>query len=1009
MVVFSSWVMIRRGQLGLLLGGNNLVTHGIELLLLVITVLLETGTGTLAGHPVVSGRSHLTVHDGPDFLSKILSELSGVSDDDDTTLELLQGLGQGTEGVTVQIVGRLVKDDQVRSLPRAGGKDSLDTLATRQTTHAGVRDELSVQTEVGAVRLNLLTDQRTELTGGKGLLHIDIGDHLLVRGEQLVTRQPDVVSRHHGGPALVLHANVVTNGERTLVLVRVLELSTGVDANDTTGGTLDLENLVHGLLIGLGDDLVGTVHGLTVLTGLETPLDVLGGGAVQVIVNVGESVLLDVGDTDVLVLVDLTLSRDELTGKNVDQSTLTGTVGTNDGNTGTERALEGDVGDLGLGGTGVLEGHLGGTENGLGLGLDTLEETGLREGELDLGGTELVVGSSGRNTLDELSQVTLVTLELEALVVDDVLADVVEEAGVVGDDDGGARGVDEVVLEPLDVLHVQMVGRLVQKQDIRSLEDGTAQSKLHLPTTGKSGNLASNHLLGETEVVKLLDDVVLGGGDTSLLELLHGPLNGGHLGISRVQVVLDEDSLDFALLGETLDLLVVDGTHQSRLAGTVGTAKTVALATLETEVGLVQQDLGTVGKGEGAVAQILTLLLIGLNLILGLSAGGSFLAESLDDALRVVDASDDSDIRLEGVDPDNGLLLLLVDDLTSNGSNVLGNGAHLLEVVGVLGSKDLLELGKDDLLVTVVAGLRDDTILDVTDTGEGVESLLGLLTGLGVSQVFVVLGKTWHHLGQERSDNVGVVDQLAHVVNNDSSLSLDGGLTLSKTTIQKRNHEGKSGLLDLGNEGGGTEQMDGLGDVLGLSNTLDKLGNETLNIPVDDELAERLHGLVGTLLDLLLGIPHSLGNDGDQFRDTGSELSRGGLDEGIDEVKSSHLLRPLLGIAERLHNVREGSLGGVAVDGASNGEDGSLAGILHGSDLVANSGKGSGKKDNEVGLDRSRDLGVGGDLLNGDGSLLTGESILLVGEGLLEACNETRIPTLSVLMLPLQKKKICGC
>merc|ERR1719434_638939 len=118
---------LRRAQLRLLLGGDNLVAHGVKLLFLLVIVLLETGTSALALDPVVTRRSHLTVHDGPDFLSQVLGELGGVSNDDDTTLELLQGLGQGTERVTVEIVGRLVKDDKMGTLPRASGQHSLDT------------------------------------------------------------------------------------------------------------------------------------------------------------------------------------------------------------------------------------------------------------------------------------------------------------------------------------------------------------------------------------------------------------------------------------------------------------------------------------------------------------------------------------------------------------------------------------------------------------------------------------------------------------------------------------------------------------------------------------------------------------------------------------------------------------------------------------------------------------------------------------------------------------------
>lgn len=326
-----------------------------------------------------------------------------------------------------------------------------------------MRNQLSVNTEVGAVLLNLLTDQRTELTASKSLLLIDIGDHLGVRCHDLSTGNPGVVGGHHGSPLLILHADVVTKGERALVLVRVLELPTGVDTNDTALGTLNAVDLVHGLLVLLGDDLVGTVHGLTVLTSLETPLDVLGGSLVQVVINMRESVLLDVRNTDVLVLVDVTGSGDKLTSQDVDESGLSGTVGTDDSDTGTKRALEGDLRDLGLGGTGVLEGHVVDTDDGLGLGLDTLKETRLRELELHVGGAELVVGTSRRDALDESVKVTTVTLKLEALVMNNVLNDVVQEPAVVGNDNGCARRADEVVLEPLDVLDVHVVGRLVEK------------------------------------------------------------------------------------------------------------------------------------------------------------------------------------------------------------------------------------------------------------------------------------------------------------------------------------------------------------------------------------------------------------------------------------------------------------------------------------------------------------------------------------------------------------------
>jgi len=933
----------------------------------------------------VAGRSHQTVVDGPDFLGQVLSELTGVSDDDNTTLEGLQGLGQSTQGVTVQVVSRLIQDDDVGTLPRAGSKDNLDTLTTGQTAHAGVRDKLGVQTEVGAVLLNLLTDQRTELTGGKGLLLINLGDLLGVGDDNLGTGQPGVLVGHHGSPLLGLHTDVVTKSPRDLVLVGVLELATRVDTDDTTQSTLDLVDLVHGLLILLGDDLVGTVHGLTVLTSLETPLDVLGGSGAQVVIDVSESVLLNVGNTDVLVLVDITSGGDQLTSQNVDQGRLSSTVSTNDGNTGTQGNLESNVANLGLGGTGVLEGHVVDTDDGLGLGLDTLKETGLGELELHVGGAQLVVGTSGGDTLDEVRKGTTVTLELEALVVDNVLDDVVQEAGVVRDHDGGAGGVLQVLLQPGNVLDVQVVGGLVKKQNVGVLEDSTAQGELHLPTT-REGSDGTVKLLGlEAELVdQLVTDLLLREVQTNLNQLLGGPANDSQLGIGGIQVVLDVDGLNLILLGETLKLLVVDSTHESGLTGTVGTEQTVTLTTLETQVSLVQQNLGTIGQGEGAVAQINTLLLVRGDVVVGSSLGGSLLAEGLSNGLGILLADDGNNVRSGVLSPGSGVRVLLVNELTSDGSDVVDDSLVGLDGRLVLGLEDLLEDSGDGGDVTGGGDLGDLTILDITNTGEGVQGLLGLLTGLRVGQGVVVLVQSRQHLRQERSDNLGVLDQLTHVVDDDSGLTLDGSLTLNETTVQQGNHDGKGRASDIGNESGGTEQVNGLRDVLGLGNTLDELRNETLNILVGNQTADLLHGGVGSLLDLRLSIPHSLRDNGDEAGNLEGELSGGRLNQSINAGQSSHLLGPLLGVLQGLEDGRDNSLDGVGVDSLNDGSSGGLSGLLDGDHLVTNRSENGAKERHQVRLNTRSDGLVrsdGTDTLKGT---LTDESILLVGELLLE-------------------------
>lgn len=60
------------------------------------------------------------------------------------------------------------------------------------------------------------------------------------------------------------------------------------------------------------------------------------------------------------------------------------------------------------------------------------------------------------------------------------------------------------------------------------------------------------------------------------------------------------------------------------------------------------------------------------------------------------------------------------------------------------------------------------------------------------------------------------------VINNNGNLSAGGGQTLSETTDEQRSDEGKGRRVDLGNEGGGSKELDGLGDLLlGLDEALD--------------------------------------------------------------------------------------------------------------------------------------------------------------------------------------------
>lgn len=973
----------------LLLGNLDLVTKGIKLVTSLL--LFDTRTATLTLDPVVAGWGHLTVNDGPDFLSETTGELLSVGNDDDTTIEGLESLRQSTERVAVEIVGRFVKNDQVRPLPGGGGQADLDTLTTRETLHARVGDQLGIETEVAAVDFDFLSDQRTESTGLEGNLLIDIGDHLSVGGDKLGTLDPAVLGGRHGNPLLTLHADVLTEKERALVLVRVLVLATAGDGDDTTLGTIDLEDLVHGELVVIGDLFVGTVHGLTILTGLETPLDVLRWSLVQVVIDVGESVLFDVCDTDVLVDVDVTLGGDQFTGQNVDKSGFTSTVGSNDSDTRSKRDLEGDIGQLWLGGTWILELHLVDLDDSLGLGLDTFEETWFWELELKLGGSEFVVGLGGWDTGDEGLEVTSITLKLESLVVDDVLADIVKETGVVGNNDGSALGVAEVVLEPLDVDTIQMVGRLVEEEDIGVLEDGTAKSQLHLPTTREGGDRVLEPSLLEAELKHGLLDFIAGLIDTSFTQLLQGPANDSLLGISGIKIVLDEDGLDLGLGWETLDLFTVDSTHESRLAGTVGTAETITLTTLETKVGLVEKDLGTVGKVEGTVAEIFTFLIIGLTFLSLGDTRSRALAEGVDNGLGVGLTDEGSEGWGDMLEPDQLLVGLLIVEGTGNAGEVVEDWLVLAEnFVVVAGGDDGLESLEQDSWFGGIGDLWDLAIwTNITNTLESIETTFGNGASFGIGNGVEVLLETGHELRQERSDNLRILDELAHVVDNDGGFTLDSSLTLSEATLEKRNHDGQGWSKDILDEGGGTEQVNGLWDVLGSSDTVDQLRNETIDIFVADQSTDVLHGLPGSLLDLWLGFPHGLRDDRNAVGSPQSELRRSNASEGVNALESSDLFWPLSGILDGVEDDWENGLDGIRVDVLNDSESSLVSKLLDGGHLVTNGDKDGSEKLDHVGLDGwSQSVTSNG--LDGREGTLTNCGILLVVELLLEVIDEFR-------------------
>ena len=141
-----------------------------------------------------------------------------------------------------------------------------------------------------------------------------------------------------------------------------------------------------------------------------------------------------------------------------------------------------------------------------------------------------------------------------AVELEDPAGDVVEEVAVVGDDQDGAAVLDQVLLQPGDGLGVEVVGRLVEEQDVGVLEQQLAERDAALLAAGEGVDRgvvgrAAQRLHGDVdlavEVPEVLGvDLVLEGGH--LLHQLVGIVLGDlhrHLVVALEQGALGGDAL----------------------------------------------------------------------------------------------------------------------------------------------------------------------------------------------------------------------------------------------------------------------------------------------------------------------------------------------------------------------------------------------------------------------------------------------------------------------------------
>merc|ERR1719460_2529552 len=626
-------------QLGLLLHVDDIPGRIADLLLFLVAVAGGFLRHLLNGLTLLLQKAGL--HD-PLLRRDRTAELLVVGDDDHAALELLDGLGQSTQTVTVQVVRRLIKDHEVRILPHARAENDLDLLTARQTLDGRVASLFLIEAEIQQMLLYTLARQHLALEPGSHglLLVLTLDQRQVTHGDHDITGNPD---RIFHGLELELHL--------VLLHLLLLVLTPGEDRFNNDGFGLLFRLLAHLECVGRGIDEELLLHRhflgvgfrfelniLLVVVHREPLEDVLRRGLRQMLLKMLERVLRDVRQTQVRVTVDFALRRFELSDQNLDRSGLPSTVRTDDGDTGHTRSREVDVEDGRRRPGRVLKCHVRQLDERLGLRLHPLQRTRDRETELHNVVLELEVASLLGVSLDELLQhralVPAELTELAVLEVDDRVAHLVEEAGVVRRGDTGSALLHErpqPVLQPLDVRHIQVPGRLVKHQKVRFHEQRRTQLHLHFPAAGVAGHdhasvgrtvasdtpslvakanlleglcaLFGRHLrhLAVDVVHRVLDPLDTGQVDVqdreALLVLTDLPL---------LNLVLDEDSAQLVSLRKPVDLLGGNRAHERRLTAVVRPEQAIELVLLQVQARRVEQREGPVRETELGLGQIRT-------------------------------------------------------------------------------------------------------------------------------------------------------------------------------------------------------------------------------------------------------------------------------------------------------------------------------------------------------------------------------------------------------------------
>ena len=177
--------------------------------------------------------------------------------------------------------------------------------------------------------------------------------------------------------------------------------------------------------------------------------------------------------------------------------------------------------------------------------------------------------------------------EAAPLELDDAGGQPLEEGAVVGDEEEGALEAQEEVLQPVDGVQVEVVGGLVQQQDVGMAGQGPGQqdAALHAAREGAEVGAGLQLQAGE-DGLYLVPDASLASADAGSHQMEGRPLQSrrdllGQAGDAHVLLKVDVAGVRGQLSAHEL--------HEGGLAGAVAAEQTDALALVQVQLDAVQE------------------------------------------------------------------------------------------------------------------------------------------------------------------------------------------------------------------------------------------------------------------------------------------------------------------------------------------------------------------------------------------------------------------------------------